>query len=158
VDFKTTIPREEHAPLYGRQLHAYALAAENPAPGNLQLKPVSRLGLLCFQPTRMTAGREGVAYRGSAHWIPIPRDDLMFMAFLIEVADLLDRSDAPDPAPGCAFCAYLQDGVLAYLGSWLQGRAQSPSGADHPNRRPPHLLLVPPLGSPVDQDEPPDPG
>jgi hypothetical protein len=30
IDFKTTVPRPEHASLYGRQLGAYAVAAENP--------------------------------------------------------------------------------------------------------------------------------
>ena len=33
VDFKTLKRKSEHIPLYARQLHAYALALEKPAPG-----------------------------------------------------------------------------------------------------------------------------
>ena len=53
IDFKTSESRSEHVPLYSRQLHAYAYALENAAPGKLQLSPVSRLGLLCVEPSQM---------------------------------------------------------------------------------------------------------
>src|SRR5437764_951732 len=46
IDFKTSQRKSDHVPLYSRQLHAYATALENPAPGTLHLAPVTRLGLL----------------------------------------------------------------------------------------------------------------
>jgi hypothetical protein len=48
VDFKTTSPKPSHVEFYGRQLHAYAYALENPAPGKQQLQPVVRLGLFAM--------------------------------------------------------------------------------------------------------------
>src|SRR5439155_7747883 len=63
-DFKTSSRNSEHVPLYSRQLHAYTYAVENAAPGCLSLKPISRLGLLVFEPGmfvhRETTGRSGL--------------------------------------------------------------------------------------------------
>jgi hypothetical protein len=115
VDFKTTGPRDEHIALYGRQLHAYALAAENPAPGSLFLRSVSQLGLLCLEPTTMVRLRGGIAYRGQAHWVEIPRDDEAFLAFLAEVLTVLDRKTPPLPAPNCQFCDYLTTGAITFI-------------------------------------------
>ena len=42
VDFKTSARNSEHIPLYARQLHAYACALEQAAPGRLALSPVRR--------------------------------------------------------------------------------------------------------------------
>jgi hypothetical protein len=115
VDFKTTEPRERHVRLYGRQLHAYALAAENPAPGSLLLRPVTQLGLLCVEPTAMVRHRGGVAYGGQSHWIEIPRDDDAFLAFLGGVLSVLEREGPPLPAPTCQFCDYLTTGALRLI-------------------------------------------
>ena len=41
VDFKTSAAKPEHIEFYSRQLHAYAYALENPAPGSLRLSPIS---------------------------------------------------------------------------------------------------------------------
>lgn len=145
VDFKTSVPRPEHVEFYGRQLHAYALAAENPAPGNLRLSPVARLGLLCFEPTRMTATRRGAAYRGEAHWIDVPRDDDAFMAFLAEIVDVLERPSPPDASPTCPYCQFLLDGVAGFLGSWLRsGDAETPPSSPRRTRSRAHLELVNP--------------
>jgi PD-(D/E)XK nuclease superfamily len=121
VDFKTTDAKDDHVRLYGRQLHAYALSAESPAPGSLELRPITQMGLLCVEPARMTSVRGGVAYRGSAHWIEVPRDDEAFLAFLSQVLVLLERPTPPDPAPSCAFCEYLTSGSLALLTSIYGG-------------------------------------
>jgi hypothetical protein len=115
VDFKTAEPRDEHLALYGRQLHAYALAAENPAPGRLLLRPVKQLGLLCVEPTTMVRHRGGVAYGGRPRWVEIPRDDDAFLAFLGEVLAVLERKTPPLPAPTCQFCDYLTTGALTLL-------------------------------------------
>lgn len=115
VDFKTALPRDDHVGLYGRQLHAYALAAENPAPGSLLLRPVTRLGLLCVEPTAMVRHRGGVAYGGQPHWVDIPRDDDAFRAFLREVLSVLERTSPPLPSPACGFCDYLTTGALTLI-------------------------------------------
>ena len=59
VDFKTSAQNSEHIPLHARQLHAYACALEQAAPGRLALSPVRRLGLLVYEPQdfeQQTAG------------------------------------------------------------------------------------------------------
>jgi hypothetical protein len=70
IDFKTSSPKAEHVPFYGRQLHSYALAAENPAEGALELIPVSQLGLLCVEPVAMIGVEDAVAYKGGDHSLP----------------------------------------------------------------------------------------
>lgn len=123
IDFKTSEPRPEHVPFYGRQLHSYAVAAERPAPGTLRLYPVTTLGLLCVEPVCMVGLREGVAYQGIAHFLEIPRDDDAFMAFLSQVLFLLERPEPPDAAPGCPYCTYLATGSLVLLTGLYGGRS-----------------------------------
>jgi hypothetical protein len=117
IDFKTTDPKNAHVRLYSRQLHCYALAAEHPAPGSLQMAPVTQLGLLCVEPVEMMGVESDVAYRGTPHWIEVERDDEAFMEFLGGVVALLERPDPPEPAQDCAFCQYLTNGSLALLTS-----------------------------------------
>jgi len=113
IDGKTCSTKDDHVPLYGRQLHAYAYCLEHPAPGKPRLLPVSRLGLLVFEPEGFTypmAGAAAVeaALTGAMRWIAIPRDDAAFLAFLTEVLDLLERPDPPPPGPTCQYCKYHQ--------------------------------------------------
>jgi PD-(D/E)XK nuclease superfamily len=115
ADYKTAVPRDEHVALYWRQLQAYALALENPAPSSLRLQPVSQLGLLCVEPTNMVRHRGGVAYGGKPHWVQIPRDDDAFLSFLGGVLSLLERKGPPLPAPDCGFCSYLTTGALTLI-------------------------------------------
>lgn len=104
VDFKTAEPRQEYVAFYGRQLHAYALAAESPMDEAPTFAPVSRLGLLCFEPNEMIQLDDGYAYRASATWIDVPRDDDAFLDFLGKVLDLIEASDPPKADPKCGFC------------------------------------------------------
>src|SRR5207244_1317347 len=90
VDYKTSDPKSDHVRRYGRQLHAYVLAAENPAPGNLMLKTVTQMGLLCVEPVAMVAAPTGVAYAAIPKWVEIERDDAAFLAFLSRVLDVLE--------------------------------------------------------------------
>jgi len=107
LDFKTAGPSEEKSELYGRQLHAYALALENPAPGSLLLTPVTRLGLLYFSPDRCeltSDGRQSV--EGPMDWVEIPRDATRFHAFLGDVVQVLDGPLPPPDLGNCEWCAY----------------------------------------------------
>jgi hypothetical protein len=115
IDFKTSSPKAGHVPFYGRQLHSYALAAENPAEGALDLSPVSQLGLLCVEPVAMIGVGDTVAYKGATQFLEIERDDDAFMAFLSQVLFLLERPEPPDPAPKCSYCTYLATGSLVLL-------------------------------------------
>src|SRR5207249_9840180 len=90
-----------------RQLHAYAYALENPSPGQFALGPVSKLGLLVFEPSIFTNRNGGHASLGGGlSWIEIPRDDAFFFRFLDEVLSVLDQPSPPAGAPSCEWCQY----------------------------------------------------
>jgi hypothetical protein len=107
VDFKTSARNSEHIPLYARQLHAYACALEQAAPGRLALSPVRQLGLLVYEPKafeHQTAG--ACSLSGSLSWIEIPRDNGGFMDFLGEVLEVLDQPAPPAGSASCPWCAH----------------------------------------------------
>jgi PD-(D/E)XK nuclease superfamily len=106
VDFKTTSQSATSALTYSRQLHAYAYALENAAPGELALKPIVRMGLLVFAPRAFQCIAQNASLSGSLTWHEIPRNDSGFLAYLDEVSALLDSPSIPAPAPGCAWCGY----------------------------------------------------
>jgi hypothetical protein len=115
LDFKTSSPRPESLQRYSRQLHAYALAVENPAPRAFALGTVSKLGLLVFEPDRFVQ-RHGKAdgidgyFGGALHWIDIPRNDAAFLQFLDRVVAVLEQPAPPAPSHACGYCAYLAAG------------------------------------------------
>jgi hypothetical protein len=115
IDFKTSEPKAEHVLFYSRQLHAYALAAERPAPGALELSQVSQLGLLVVEPVAMIGLDDGVAYKGISHFLEIDRDDDVFLAFLSQALYVLETTEPPNAAPGCSYCRYLAAGSLVLL-------------------------------------------
>lgn len=111
IDFKTAARQDAHIPLYARQLHAYALALENPAPGRFGCGPVSRLGLVIFEPEKFSHDVAGpVALAGGVSWLEIPRDDGGFLGFLSEVLTLLAEPRPPGGAPLCPWCVYRDAG------------------------------------------------
>jgi hypothetical protein len=103
VDFKTVEPHKDHIATYSRQLHAYALALEQPFAG--PATKVSALGLLCFLPDSF-ASAEGATLSGEIKWLEIERDDATFLEFLIHVASVIDRPDPPQAAPSCIWCRW----------------------------------------------------
>jgi hypothetical protein len=106
VDFKTTEPSADHIATYSRQLHAYALALEQPAAG--RATTVSALGLLCFLPNTFS-GTHPASLSGDLKWLAIERDDPSFLRFLIEVVSVIEQPDPPEASPGCIWC-HLRDG------------------------------------------------
>lgn len=107
VDFKTSQRRDEHIPLYSRQLHSYAKCLERPAPGRFSAAPVTRMGLLIFEPSDFQD--EGAAHAsldGPIVWREVPRDDDAFDAFLSEVVTLLEKPTPPEASPTCDWCKY----------------------------------------------------
>ncbi len=123
-DFKTSTPGEGSAELYGRQLHAYAIALERPAGDALPLAPVSRLGLICFPPddmielpaarakkslaTKSSAKKSAkqYAYRTSAVWVEVERNDDAFLQFVANAVKLITRPTMPRSAPNCGWCRW----------------------------------------------------
>lgn len=107
IDFKTSKRRSEHIALYSRQLHAYAYALENPSPGQFSVKPISKLGLLVYEPDKFSVEKaDSAILSGGISWIEIPRDDKAFLEFLEEVVSVLELPAPPGGSPSCECCRY----------------------------------------------------
>lgn len=107
VDFKVSHRKAEYIPLYARQLHAYALALEHPGPGGFGVSPISRMGLIVFEPTVFLAtGFNAAVSAGYLEWVEIPRDDGTFTQFIKGVMGMLDEPAPPSAAEGCVWCRF----------------------------------------------------
>ncbi len=107
LDFKTGSPTEEKSELYGRQVHAYAMALERPEDKSLHLSPVSHLGLLYFAPDHcehVVVGRQRL--EGRMDWVEVNRNDAGFRKFLSDVVSLLDGPLPPPDPENCDWCTY----------------------------------------------------
>lgn len=109
VDFKTSAQSDRNVETYSRQLNAYAYALENAALGQLALKPVTRLGLLVFEPREFSSGKDAASLTGSLAWVEIPLQQKVFLDFMDEVAAVLDLPAPPPPSPGCTWCGYREN-------------------------------------------------
>jgi hypothetical protein len=108
LDFKTGDPSEDKSAMYSRQLHAYAHALENPEEGALELRPVSRLGLVYFSPDHCErTGPERQIIGGQMQWVEVKLDADGFLNFLAEVVKLLD-GPLPQASEECEWCSYYQ--------------------------------------------------
>ena len=110
VDFKTAVPNADHVTIYSRQLHAYALAVEQPS--SSPSIEVSALGLLCFLPDSFTS-TSTAALTGEIKWCEIERDDPAFYRFLIEVTSMIDQPEPPPPSPTCDWCRWRAESRVA---------------------------------------------
>jgi hypothetical protein len=104
IDLEISDPAMVGAPVHARRLQACARALEHPAPGALALGPISRLGVLVFEPRALSAAP--LALGGGLHWIEISRDESAFFGFLAEALTLLDQPAPPGGTPLCPWCVY----------------------------------------------------
>ena len=96
----------------------------------MPLAPVSRMGLVCFPPddmielpvvkspraskeasrtkeaTRTKATTKQFAYRTSAVWVEVERDDEAFLHFVADAVKLITRRTMPRSAPNCGWCRW----------------------------------------------------
>lgn len=107
VDFKTSGVKEDNITKYSRQLHAYAYALENPAPGALSLSPITRLGLLCLEPHDLSKEDENKYHlHCKPVWIECEKDEKSFLDFIDQVLSILSLKNPPEPSQSCAYCNY----------------------------------------------------
>jgi hypothetical protein len=91
--------------MYARQLHAYALALENPSVATTKFSPITKLGLVCMHPIGIVPlNDDDLAYRVSSRWIEIPRDDKQFSRFLEFAVAVLEMTEPPRPSLKCEWC------------------------------------------------------
>ena len=115
IDCKTSRPSESKTQMYGRQLQAYAYALENPAPGQLSLKPITKLGLLYFEPT--TFEQQSIneqLFKGDLVWHEVMKDDAEFINFIHSVLAILDSNDVTPQM--CHTCEYCKTGKTCLVG------------------------------------------
>lgn len=107
IDFKTSSVKPTSKFIYARQLHSYAYCLEHAAEGKLALGPISKLGLLVYEPQSFSDDGAGAAtLDGSITWLEIKRDDAAFLKFLRELMTVLSLPEPPPPSEKCSFCQY----------------------------------------------------
>jgi hypothetical protein len=110
VDYKTSEAREEQVAFYSRQLTAYAYALENPAPGALGLRPISKLGLFIITPYRFErTPADEMIFANRTTWMDVPRNDQAFLGLLGEVLAVLDAPNPPASSEACGVCNYRKE-------------------------------------------------
>jgi len=109
IDYKTGNPEGGASKLYGRQLHSYAYALENPAPGSLNLAPVSMMGLLYFHPTSVSQKNlKSLSFDSDIHLINVERNNKEYLRFIEDALGLLESPQPPESAIDCQWCEYLK--------------------------------------------------
>jgi len=122
IDFKTASPSDKKAEMYGRQLHAYAYALENPGVDALHLAPVKKLGLIFFEPdTFDQQSPERQFFSGRVIWTEVARNDDSFTQFISEVMQIIGSEAPPQPGSDCAWCRYRDETKDLTLGGRSQG-------------------------------------
>ncbi|MEK7309426.1 MAG: PD-(D/E)XK nuclease family protein [Planctomycetota bacterium] len=106
IDCKTARSSESKTKMYGRQLQAYTYALENAAEGKLNLSPITKLGLLYFEPIGFKQIENAKqAFEGNLLWQEVKRDDKTFLTFINSVVKTLDSNDVqPQVCDNCEYC------------------------------------------------------
>jgi len=109
VDFKTSAPTQAQIPFYSRQLHAYAYALQNPAPGRVSRSPISRLGLYVETPHATLASTTSeISFHFRSTWLEVPYLESGFLDFIDQVLALLELPEPPPAGESCTYCQYRQ--------------------------------------------------
>ena len=113
IDFKTTAMSAEKAKDYSTQLHAYKYALENNKDNKPHLSPITKLGILIFEPDiDQKMKKNKLASFGIMHkveWFEIEIDEKKFINYVKKVINLLGSDEIPESISPCAFCAYRKE-------------------------------------------------
>lgn len=110
IDFKTTAMSSDKAKDYSTQLHAYKYALENNREGKPHLSPITKLGIIVFEPDidekmiKTSESSQGIIHK--TQWFEIPIDEDNFVSYVKKVVKLLSLQDIPHSAESCQFCEY----------------------------------------------------
>ena len=107
IDFKTSTINDSVIWSYSTQLHAYKYALENNKPNKPGLTPITRMGLLVFEPASMTkSSNDTYNILHNAKWFEVPIDDQKFLRYVEKVVSILAQPGLPDSSSNCNFCKY----------------------------------------------------
>ena len=110
IDFKTTAMSSDKARDYSTQLHAYKYALENNREGKPHLSPITKLGIIVFEPDidekmiKTSESSQGIIHK--TQWFEIPIDEDNFVSYVKKVVKLLSSQDIPHSVESCQFCDY----------------------------------------------------
>lgn len=103
IDLKISNPKDEDIYKYGKQLHAYKYALENPSEKD-PIK-ISKMGLLVIDPESVEFTNGKILLHNLPTWIEIEENMPEFLNFIDEVARVLS-GECPLPSESCGFCKY----------------------------------------------------
>jgi CRISPR/Cas system-associated exonuclease Cas4 (RecB family) len=109
IDYKTSKPKPEHLVIYSAQLHSYAFGFSKPAENSNSYKPISRIGLVVYEPKDFEVASETgtlATLKGDIVWQEIEMDKKWFSGLLRDVAELLAQPEPPDASEECEYCKY----------------------------------------------------
>lgn len=107
LDYKTSKPKQEHLIIYSAQLHSYAFGFSKPSQGANEFKPISRIGLVVYEPKEFeVSGGVSATLKGEIVWQEIELNKKWFSSMLREVAELLSQPEPPPAGPECDYCRY----------------------------------------------------
>tara|TARA_B100000795_G_scaffold240718_1_gene203049 strand:+ start:2164 stop:2856 length:693 start_codon:yes stop_codon:yes gene_type:complete len=114
VDFKTSALTMSGALSYSSQLHAYKYALENNKETKPGLRPITKLGIICFVPdinlSMQKVEHDIYSILHKASWFEVPIDNDSFIGYIEKVVTLLALQDVPEASEGCRACAYRKKG------------------------------------------------
>jgi len=100
---------------YKLAMNAYAFATEHSAEKekygkkDLSISPISKLGLIVYEPNLFTLEQEG-NLKGSIHWVEIEKNTDAFLKFLGKrVAPLLAQKEVPAPEENDEWYKYVEN-------------------------------------------------
>jgi len=107
VDYKTSKPSKKHQEFYFRQLNSYAYSLQNAGKGKFSLHPITKLGLLIFEPQSFDHSTSGQArLDGELTWIEVDHNPNMFVNDLSAVLKVLESIEPPPADSECKWCQY----------------------------------------------------
>jgi hypothetical protein len=108
IDIKTTLSTPDRLRRnYALQLNAYAHCLEHAAELALEVKPITRLGILAFTPDEFRKGRQRFGLAGVLTWVDVSRDDTIVCQAIRDVVSLIN-GQMPPARDECAFCRYVR--------------------------------------------------
>lgn len=108
IDYKTSMPKPEHLLIYAAQLHSYAYAFTKAAENANSYKPITRMGLLVYEPQDFSVEGVDAQLKGQITWTEIDLDKKWFKDMLHEVAELLMQPEPPESSSNCSYCKYIE--------------------------------------------------
>ncbi|MFH1523011.1 MAG: PD-(D/E)XK nuclease family protein [Patescibacteria group bacterium] len=106
IDVKITDPNDSDLYKFGRQLHAYKFALENPFDESLKIvKSITRMGLLIISPKSIEIKDSNPIYHTEPVWFEIEENMPRFFKFISDIEEVLCGPE-PKLSSNCKWCQF----------------------------------------------------